>query len=77
MRTLDFIFPLQGKDENWSVSHQPPQTSPDMKNVRPYDVQGNRARGGQRPGIKTLFTWAASTGQPVLAMAQITVTTYA
>jgi len=76
MRTIDYPFPLKGKDENWSVSKQPPLTSPNLVNVRPYDVQSNRARGGQRPGLEILFTWAAATGQPVLAMAQITVTTY-
>ncbi len=77
MRTVDFIFPLKGKNDNWAVSKQPPQTSPDLENVRPYDVQGTRARGGQRPGLKTIFTWGAATGQPILGMAQITVTTYA
>ena len=77
MRTIDYIFPLKGKDENWSVSNQPPMTSPNLMNVRPYDVQANRARGGQRPGLDVLMTWADTTGQPILAMAQITVTTYA
>ena len=52
MPFLDFYFPIKGKDANWSVINQPPITSSDLENVRPYDVYENRARGGQRPGLK-------------------------
>ncbi len=49
---IELPFPLQGKNENYAASKQPPQTSPDLNNVRPYDVSDTRARGGQRPGLE-------------------------
>lgn len=45
------MFPLRGKNENWGAEGQPPLTSHDLNNVRPYDILDNRARGGQRPGL--------------------------
>lgn len=52
MAIIEFSFPLEGKDVNWSVIRQPPLTSPDLENVRPYDVFESRARGGQRPAVR-------------------------
>ena len=79
MKTIELSFPLLGMDEGWSAAKQPPLTSPSMCNVRPYDVQGNRARGGQRPGLKKIMTWESgkpAKNLPVIALAQITVSSY-
>ena len=48
---IEFGFPLQGKDANFAADFQPPMTSGNLNNVRPYDVLENRARGGTRPGL--------------------------
>lgn len=75
MAKAKFSFPLLGKNENWSASTQPALTSPDLLNVRPYDVQDNRARGGQRPGLSKRYAAAIGTNKrPVIALAQINVT---
>jgi hypothetical protein len=44
-------FPLKGIFKGRAASEQPQATSPDMNNMRLYDVIDNRARGGQRPGL--------------------------
>lgn len=49
---IETPFPLRGKDVNWSLEQQPPLTSGDLENVRPYDVFETRARGGQRPAVR-------------------------
>ena len=74
MANLKLPFPMQGKNENWAASHQLKFTSPDLNNVRPYDVLENRARGGQRPGLKKVFPAhiGGDVGQPVVAMCQVT-----
>ncbi len=63
-------FPLSGIDKGRTTSNQPLLTSPDMKNMRPYDTLGNRARGGQRPALDK---WGngdqiGAAEQPVVAM---------
>lgn len=50
-----FDFPMLGVNRNYAATTQPQFTCPDMKNVRPYDVLENRARGGQRPGLSRLW----------------------
>lgn len=52
MPVTELPFPLKGKDTNFSVERQPPLTSSDLENVRPYDVFEKRSRGGQRPGCR-------------------------
>jgi len=79
MPEIEFIFPLRGLDKNWGTSKQPPLTSPNLSNVRPYDVQGKRARGGQRPGLKKILSWSdgyPAGNRPVIAMEQVTVSSF-
>lgn len=52
MPELEIKFPVQGKVTNYPISKQPADTAALLNNVRPYDVSKERARGGQRPGIK-------------------------
>ena len=63
-------FPHKGIDKGRATSQQSPETSPDMNNVRLFDVLDHRARGGQRPGLDK---WGAGTQigaleQPVVAI---------
>ena len=52
MANISFPPPVKGLHEGGPVSVQPQYTSPDLQNVRVYDVTENRARVGQRPGLK-------------------------
>lgn len=56
MPTIEFPFPLLGKSANRAYERQPPLTTSYLNNVRPYDVDETRGRGGQRPGLGKLFT---------------------
>jgi hypothetical protein len=67
-------FPVKGINKNWANSEQPPVTSPDMNNVRPYGTAEARLRGGQRPGLDK---WGdgdqvAGAANPVLHILQVT-----
>lgn len=76
MPHIEIAFPLAGKNENLATHQQPPYTTPDLKNVRPYDTQDERARGGQRPGlVKGNSVQVASTKSPVVALVQVTTVT--
>lgn len=67
------FFPLYGKNIGHACAFQPKFTSPLLNNVRPYDVQDGRARGGQRPGLDK---WGAgvqvgAAEQPVVAICTV------
>lgn len=68
-------FPLNGIDKGRTTSEQPRQTSPDMKNMRPYDTLDNRARGGQRPASRKRYSDPIGGGQavPIVAICTVTV----
>lgn len=70
MYKIQFHFPMKGKNTNFAASTQPSFTSPRMLNVRPREVLGKRARGGQRPGLAKQFNECL--GGPVVAMCQVT-----
>jgi hypothetical protein len=68
-------FPVKGIDKNWANSDQPPMTSPDMNNVRPYGVSETRLRGGQRPGLGLRYSERISSSgfnEPVVVICQVT-----
>jgi hypothetical protein len=74
MPRIELNFPLEGINKNWANSKQPPMTSPDMLNVRPYGTAEARLRGGQRPGVDK---WGdgdqiAGAANPVLFICQVT-----
>ena len=58
---VDLAFPLGGVVEGAPHSNQPPNTTWDSKNVMPFDVDEDRARGGRRAGLEKV------TGRPVSA----------
>ena len=53
---MEIMFPLKGKDTNFALSKQPPLTTPYLQNARPYDVLGERARGGPRPPVRKRYS---------------------
>jgi len=50
----ELTFPLKGKNVGAPASKQPPGTSRDLNNVRPF--WDGKAVGGQRPGLSKKFT---------------------
>ena len=71
---FELPFPIEGLNTGMPNEKQPPLSSPNLLNVRPYDVEEERARGGQRPGlIKASYT-QVSADKPIIAMTQITTT---
>ena len=56
INSIRLSFPLLGLSENWPYNDQPALSSPHLQNVRAYDVLEKRARGGQRPGLRKLYS---------------------
>lgn len=50
-RRINIEFPLAGLNRRAGYRQQPPYSSPDMLNVRPFDAIAGRERGGSRPGL--------------------------
>ena len=69
-RTIPFHFCMRGKNTNFAASTQPVFTSPRMMNVRPREVVGQRARGGQRPGLAKQYN--ENLGGPIVAICSVT-----
>jgi len=73
MANTSFVPPINGLHKGGPVSAQPQYTSPDLLNVRVYDVIENRARMGQRPGLKK---WGdgdiIGSGNPIVVLLSIT-----
>lgn len=68
----EFTFPLKGKHVGSPSSKQPPKTSRDLNNVRPY--HDGKACGGQRPAVDKKFTDQIGGGAfPVVAMCSVTI----
>lgn len=74
MPRAELKFPVKGINKNWANSEQPPVTSPDMNNVRPYGTAEVRLRGGQRPGLNnTLYpSRIADANDPVVEILSVT-----
>lgn len=67
---IDLSLPLKGYDENWAYKAQPEGTSPSCLNVRPYDVLGQRLRGGQRAGISKYIALQPNGAVPIQMLVQ-------
>lgn len=67
-------FPFKGLHSGLPAEDQPLATSPKLMNVRPTDVDEDRVRGGQRPGLVKAYTTQIGGAHPVVALAQITTT---
>jgi hypothetical protein len=69
-------FPIQGLHRGLPAEGQPEATSFDLSNVRPFDTESERIRGGQRPGLKKAYdTQISDASHPVLYLVSC-VTTY-
>jgi len=71
---MEIPFPFAGLHEGMAAEKQPPTTSPQLNNVRPYDVEEGRARGGQRPGLVKAYDTQIGGEYPVLHISTITTT---
>ena len=60
----EFRFPRRGLNKSRGYSSQVPDTTPDCLNVRPFDTEEGRERGGVRPGLAYHFGEAMG-GNPV------------
>ncbi len=71
-------FPIRGINKSRVPDEQPEATSPDMNNVRPFDVLDERIRGGQRPGMVKRYdeeiTIIAGEAGPIITMCEVSVT---
>jgi hypothetical protein len=54
-KTAELHFPVKGLVRRYAYQSQPPYTTPDALNVRPYDVLDGRERGGTRPGLTKAY----------------------
>ena len=68
---MELGFPSSGLHEGLAVEQQPPTTSPHLKNVRPFDVEEERVRGGKRPGLVKAYTTQVGGEHPVLRITMI------
>jgi hypothetical protein len=77
MANFRLTFPVKGINKSRIPEDQPEATSPDLNNMRPFDVLDERIRGGQRPGMVKRYSEQvtnAGTGPgPVVAMCEVSV----
>ena len=66
---VEIEFPLGGINRSMPYQAEPPKTTPDAENVRPYDPEETRLRGGTRPGLDRFVTGAV--GSPVIMMQSV------
>ena len=71
---MELPFPFAGLHEGLAAAKQPAMTTAYAKNVRPFDVEEERARGGQRPGFIKAYTTQVGGEHPVIAIGTIATT---
>ena len=71
-RQMELMFPFGGIHKGAGFQKQPPYTTPDCENVRPYSTIDGRAVGGSRPGMDKSFLNQLGSGNPVRMLAGIT-----
>lgn len=67
-------FPLGGLNSAMAHRQQPPYTTPDCLNVRPYDAIERRQRGGSRPGLSKAYRQQLGTesNRPIRLLTDVT-----
>lgn len=71
---MDLLFPFKGYHKGLGAEKQPAGTTPWIQNMRVFDSQDNRFRGGQRPGLKKAYEQQVSgVASPIVAICSITV----
>ena len=53
---MDILFPFRGYHKGLGAEKQPANTTPYIQNMRVIDIQDNRFRGGQRPGLQKAYS---------------------
>ncbi len=71
---MNLQFPIQGLHEGVAVKDQPPSTSPSLRNVRSFDTEEERVRGGQRPALVKAYTTRVVGDNPVILIGEIATT---
>ena len=71
---MELKFPIQGLHEGLPAKDQSPLTSPSLQNVRPFDVEEDRIRGGQRPGLTKAYSTRVAGDHPVIQILKIATT---
>ena len=71
---MDIKFPVNGLHEGVAAEDQPPLTTPSCRNVRPFDVEKDKYRGGQRPAIVLAYSTQVAGDHPIIGMCQIATT---
>lgn len=71
---MEILFPVKGIHKGFPANKQPPDTSPDLNNMRPYDISDKRVRGGQRPGLSKRYSQQiGGMTEPIVAICSITI----
>lgn len=71
---MDILFPTKGYHKGLGTEKQPANTTPWIQNMRVMDVQDNRFRGGQRPGLQQAYAQQiAEIAAPVVVLIAVTV----
>lgn len=71
---IEIQFPFRGLHQGLAAEKQPPMTTPHAKNIRAFDVEEEKSRGGQRPGLVKAYTTQIGGAHPVLKIVTIAVT---
>lgn len=71
---MEIPFPINGLDTGKAYEKQPTLTTPACRNVRPFDTDEDRIRGGQRPSIIKAFSTQVGGAHPIVGMVQIATT---
>ncbi len=77
MANFTLKFPIRGINKSRLPDEQPEATSPDINNVRPFDIADDRIRGGQRSGLAKRYSEVVSqydSGSAVVAMCEVSIT---
>lgn len=64
------LFPAAGVNRKSGFESQPPYSTPDCLNVRPFSVIDGRARGGVRPGLEKAYYQLLGSGNRVNLLTQ-------
>ena len=72
IKPMELPFPLGGINEGQAYSRQPEGTTPDARNVRPFDTIDQRLRGGQRPGLTKYVADAVNGSNTIQSIRQVT-----
>ena len=71
---MKIYFPFKGLDKTFSNEETRELMSPIMLNVRGKDVDKNRVRGGQRPGLSKFSSTRIGGDYSIILMKQINTT---